>query len=163
MTRAELLNAIRLERVADDIWTLVNVPSPTRQEQKAAQVYAEMLSAAGAEVESQASDPRHPFVLARLNGNRAGRRILLAGHLDHIDVPHTAPARDASSIAGRGSADMKSGLAAIVEILRVLKAAGRGFPGEILVAAYGMHEAPIGDSSTLIRLIRRGITATPPL
>ena len=63
------------------------------------------------------------------------------------------------TITGRGSADMKSGLAAILEILRVLNAAGRDFPGEIIVAAYGMHEAPIGDSSTLIDLIRRGIAA----
>jgi len=159
MTSAGLLSSIRMERVAEDIWTLVNVPSPTGREQKAAQAYAEMLRAAGAEVGPEEPDPRRPCVLARLKGNRPGRRILLAGHLDHIAVPHAAPARDARTISGRGSADMKSGLAAIVEILRLLSAAGRDFPGEIMVAAYGMHEAPIGDSSTLTHLIQRGIAA----
>jgi acetylornithine deacetylase/succinyl-diaminopimelate desuccinylase-like protein len=157
MTSAGLVSSIRMERVAEDIWTLVNIPSPTGCEQKAAQAYAEMLRASGAEVEPDAPDPQRPFVVARLKGNRPGRRLLLAGHLDHIAVPHAAPSRDASTITGRGSADMKSGLAAVVEILRLLNAAGRDFPGEIMVAAYGMHEAPIGDSSTLTHLIRRGI------
>ncbi|MGD1000668.1 MAG: M20/M25/M40 family metallo-hydrolase [Candidatus Brocadiia bacterium] len=159
MTSAGLLSSIRMERVAEDIWTLVNIPSPTGCEQQAAQVYTKMLRASGAEVEPEAPDPQHPFVVARLKGNRPGKRILLAGHLDHIAVPHAAPARDARTISGRGSADMKSGLAVIVEILRLLNAAGRDFPGEILVAAYGMHEAPVGDSSTLTHLIRRGIAA----
>jgi acetylornithine deacetylase/succinyl-diaminopimelate desuccinylase-like protein len=159
MTSADLLSSIRIGRVAEDIWTLVNIPSPTGREQAAARAYADMLRASGAEVEPEAPDPQRPFVLARLKGNRPGRRILLAGHLDHIALPHAAPARDTCAITGRGSADMKSGLAAIVEILRLLNAAGRDFPGEILVAAYGMHEAPIGDSSTLAHLIRRGIPA----
>ena len=159
MASADLLSSIRIERVAEDLWTLVNVPSPTGREQQAAQVYANMLRTTGAEVEPEALDPQHPFVIARLKGNRPGRRILLAGHLDHIDVAHAAPTRSVTAITGRGSADMKSGLAAIVEILRLLDAAGRDFPGEILVAAYGMHEAPIGDSSTLNNLIRRGIAA----
>jgi len=159
MTRAEILSSIRMDRLAEDIWTLVNVPSPTGREQKAAQVYANLLRAAGAEVEPESGDPQHPCVFARLKGNRAGRPILLAGHLDHIDVAHAVPSRTASVVAGRGSADMKSGLAAIVEILRLLNAASRDFPGEVLVAAYGMHEAPVGDSSTLTQLIRRGIAA----
>jgi acetylornithine deacetylase/succinyl-diaminopimelate desuccinylase-like protein len=148
-----------MERVAEDIWTLVNIPSPTGSEQRAAQAYAEMLRASGAEVEPEAPDPQRLFVLARLKGNRPGRRLLLAGHLDHIALPHDEPTRDAHTITGRGSADMKSGLAAIIEILRLLNAAGRDFPGDILVAAYGMHEAPIGNSSTLVHLIRRGIPA----
>ena len=159
MTRDELLSSIRLERLAEDIWTLVSIPSPTGREQQVAQACADMLRASGAEVEPESGDPQHPIVVARMKGNRPGKRILLAGHLDHIDVAHPAPSRTASVITGRGSADMKSGLAAIVEILRLLNAAGRDFPGEILVAAYGMHEAPVGDSSTLINLIRRGIGA----
>ena len=76
MTSAELLSSIRMERVAEDIWTLVSIPSPTGREQKAAQAYADMLRAAGAEVESEPLDPQRPFVVARLKGNRPGRRIL---------------------------------------------------------------------------------------
>ena len=88
MTSAGLLSSIRMERVAEDIWTLVNIPSPTGCEQQAAQVYTKMLRASGAEVEPDAPDPQRPFVVARLKGNRPGRRLLLAGHLDHIAVLH---------------------------------------------------------------------------
>jgi len=154
---AILLSAVRSERIAEDLWTLVNIPSPTGDEGAAARAYADMLRAAGARVEPAASDAQHPSVVARLKGDRPGKRMQLAGHLDHIAVPHPAPARDDRTISGRGSADMKAGLAAILEILRVLDSAGRRFPGEILVTAYGMHEAPVGDSSTIAGLIRRGI------
>jgi acetylornithine deacetylase/succinyl-diaminopimelate desuccinylase-like protein len=72
-------------------------------------------------------------------------------------VPHAAPVRTATTIAARGVGDMKNGLAGILEIVRVLVETGCDFPGQVLVTAYGLHEAPVGDSSTLIGLIQRGV------
>jgi len=52
---------------------------------------------------------------------------------------------------------MKGGLAGILETVRVLKQTGCDFPGEVLVTAYGLHEAPLGLGEGLLNLIERGI------
>jgi acetylornithine deacetylase/succinyl-diaminopimelate desuccinylase-like protein len=48
-------------------------------------------------------------------------------------------------------------LSGILEVVRLLAEAGCQFPGEILVTAYGLHEAPQGDSKALFNLIKRGV------
>ena len=152
-----LLSSIHLDRIAEDLWTLVNIPSPPGQERRAAMAYADMLRSAGAEVHLDETNPASPSVIGRLKGIRPGRTLQLAGHIDHISLSHPSPTRDEKIISGRGSADMKNGLAAILEMVRVVKNGGCDFPGEILVTVYGMHEAPEGDSSVLNELIRRGV------
>jgi succinyl-diaminopimelate desuccinylase len=157
------IDRIRLERIADDLWHLVNIPSPTRKERDAALAFAAMLERAGASVQVDETLPSSPAVIGRLAGNRPGKTFQLAGHIDHIDVPHAPPSRDGGIIRGRGSADMKSGLAGILETVRVLAEAGCDFPGEILVTAYGLHEAPLGDGGSLISLIDKGIVGNAAL
>jgi len=153
----ELVDEVRRDRLASDLWELVRVPSPTRQEREVALRFAEMLESAGAEVEIDETLPDSPCVIGRLAGHRPGPVLQLAGHLDHIDVEHSPPERSEGIISGRGSADMKCGLAGILEVVRVLKAAGCEFPGRLLVTAYGLHEAPLGDSRGLLNLIERKV------
>jgi acetylornithine deacetylase/succinyl-diaminopimelate desuccinylase-like protein len=52
---------------------------------------------------------------------------------------------------------MKNGLAGILEIVNLLHSDGCRFPGQLLVTAYGLHEAPDGNSATILDLIKRGI------
>ncbi len=158
--QTDIIKRIDGRRMANDLWRLVNIPSPTGQEQAVLKAYAAMLSAAGASV-SLNSAPAS--VVGRLKGNRPGPVFQLAGHADHIAVPHASPTRTAATIGGRGAADMKAGLAGILEIIRVLKQGGCDFPGEVLVTVYGMHEAPLGNSSTLRGLIQRGIVGDAAL
>jgi len=132
---AAILDKIDSRRLGDVLWRLVNVPSPTGSERQAAIAFAEVLAAAGAEVEFDEGIPESPNVIGRLKGREPGPTFQLAGHLDHIDVPHPPPERDRESISGRGAADMKGGLALIVEVVRVLAESGRDFPGEVLVTA----------------------------
>jgi acetylornithine deacetylase/succinyl-diaminopimelate desuccinylase-like protein len=155
---APLSADVRLDRVADDLWRLVNIPSPTGTERAILTTYARLLADAGAKVSLHGS-----AVVGRLKGNRPGGTFQLAGHADHIDVPHPAPTRTARIVSGRGAADMKAGLAGILEVVRVLKLSGCDFPGQILVTVYGLHEAPAGDSSALRALIERGITGDAAL
>jgi acetylornithine deacetylase/succinyl-diaminopimelate desuccinylase-like protein len=152
----DLVNRISRRRLADDLWQLVNIPSPTLRERSVALRYAEMLSACGAAVEVDETLPESPNVIGRLRGARPGPTLQLAGHLDHVDVPHPPPERGVDIISGRGAADMKSGLAGMLEITRVLHQLG-DFPGELLITAYGRHEAPLGDSRGLRNLIERGV------
>jgi acetylornithine deacetylase/succinyl-diaminopimelate desuccinylase-like protein len=152
----ELLSGVNASRLAEDLWRLVNIPSPTGQERELAKVYANMLTQAGCEVIVERPEDDSPAVIGRLKGSLPGATLQLAGHLDHIPVSHAAPSRTDGTISGRGAADMKNGLAGIVEIVRALAAARSELPGEVLVTAWGLHEAPVGDSSTLRRLIEQG-------
>jgi len=158
-----VLESISLDRMADDLWRLVNIPSPTGHERPALLAFADMLREAGAEVDVDEANPKSPNAIGRLRGTRPGRTFQLAGHIDHIDVPHADPTRTDRTISGRGSADMKNGLAAILEIVRVLKSSGAKFAGELLITVYGMHEAPVGDASGVRGLIERGITGDAAL
>ena len=158
-TNAEkLLKRIDADIMAENIWRLVQVPSPTGNERAAAMLFAELLTQAGAEVRIDETISQSPNVIGVLKGSRKGKVLQLAGHLDHIDMAHESPSRQGGIISGRGSADMKNGLAGIIEIVRILKESGCDFPGEILVTAYGLHEAPVGDSRGLLNLISDGVT-----
>ena len=75
----------------------------------------------------------------------------------NIDKPHPAPKRESYLISGRGSADMKNGLAGILEVVRVLHKRGCDFAGEILVTAYGQHETPVGNQQPLIHILESGV------
>lgn len=152
-----LLKQINAERMADCLWALVRTPSPTGHEQEAASVFADLLAKAGARVHMDHTLPASPSVIGRLTGRRPGPVLQLAGHLDHINIPHAPPQKDGTRISGRGSADMKNGLAGILEIVRILNETGRRFPGELLITAYGLHEAPDGDSRGLQNLLQNGV------
>jgi acetylornithine deacetylase/succinyl-diaminopimelate desuccinylase-like protein len=150
-----LVGRIEQARIADDLWRLVSVSSPTGRERDAALLYAELLKTCGAEVEIDESIPASPSVIGRLKGGAPGPTLQLAGHIDAIDVPHEKPARSGDTISGRGSADMKAGLASILEIVRLLAAEPGAFAGSLLVTVYGRHEAPVGKSEALQGLIAR--------
>ena len=145
------------ERLRDQLWQLVQVPSPTGQERQAALLFAKLLKKAGASVTIDETLPNSPNIIGRLKGNKPGPVIQLAGHIDHINIPHPAPKLEQDRISGRGSADMKNGLAGILEIIQILHETGCSFPGEILVTAYGLHEAPDGDSKGLLNLLEKGV------
>lgn len=162
-TCQDILDSVNLRRIADDLWRLVNIPSPTRRERQAALAFADLLAGAGAEVEVDETLHDSPSVIGRLKGNRPGETFQLAGHIDHIDVAHPAPQRDQDTIRARGAADMKGGLAGILETVRVLRETGCDFPGDILVTVYGLHEAPLGDARGLLSLIERGIVGDAAL
>jgi len=153
----DILGRIDSERLADDLWRLVNIASPTGREREIACAYADMLTSAGASVEVDETRRSSPSVIGRLQGKSPGATFQLAGHLDHIDVPHAPPVRDVKRICARGAADMKAGLACTLEVVRVLHDTDCDFPGELLVTAYGLHEAPIGDGAGLRDLIEKGI------
>ena len=152
-----IIEQVKSGRLSKNLWKLVNIPSPTRQERNASLAFAEMLSEAGAHVKLDESLPDSPSVIGRLQGNRPGKTIQLAGHIDHIDKSHPKPTRNDKSMSGRGAADMKNGLAGILEVVSVLNENGCDFPGEVLVTSYGLHESPLGDHRGLLNLIKRGI------
>ena len=142
-----------------ETYRFVSVPSPTGEEAAFARTYAALLEEIGLEVELDDEWPASPSVIGRWQGAEGGRVLQLDGHLDAIVVPHAPPVLDlaAGVVRGRGSADMKGGLAAIAHAVRALRQAEVPLAGGLLVTAHGLHEAPGGDQRTIRSLLRKGV------
>ena len=124
-----------------------------------AEFLARVLTAWGFEVDLIEAIPGRPSVLARIGGGHGGRSLLLNGHLDTVGVegmthaPFTSDVRD-GRLYGRGSADMKSGIAALCAA--AARAADTTLGGEVIIAAVADEEfASAGTRS----LLEAGVTA----
>jgi acetylornithine deacetylase len=99
-----------------------------------------------------------PNLVATLKGAGGGRSLLLNGHTDVIPVgegwsqdPWSAAIRD-GRIYGRGSADMKSGVASHIVAVELIKAAGLKLKGDVLINVVVDEE--VSGHGTLDTVIR---------
>ena len=148
-------------RLRDLTLELVEVESPTGDTADVARLYARRLEEIGMEVEVLDDPfPATPIVIGRLRGSEPGPTIVLNGHLDTVPIPHDPARVEDGRVWGRGSADMKGPVAAATEAVRVVAASGRSFPGELVLVAIGLHEAPGGRGEDLTWLLgEHGFTA----
>lgn len=127
-------------------------------EREAARALAEVLRAWGFRVEVHDAAPGRPNVIARI-GSPGGRTLMLNGHLDVVGTdgmrhpPFDATERE-GRLYGRGSSDMKSGVAAMCAA--AARAADAGLDGEIVIAAVADEE---WESAGTRVLLERGIRA----
>lgn len=126
---------------------LVRIPSvhdPVRgtTEEAAAEAVAEQLRAFGWEPHYEDVAPGRPNVWAVVEGGRPGPTLLLEGHTDVVTAgdltgwtvdPFGGDVVD-GRLYGRGSADMKAGVAAMLFAARAVADDGP-FPGRIVLAA----------------------------
>lgn len=156
--RADVIrDAIDLERLTRTAIALMEIPSPTCHAAAVADKLASTLREEGFEVERPLADwPESPAVVARLRSAKPGPVLQFAGHLDTVHLPYVPPRLEEGILYGQGAADMKAGLAAAIEAMRVLRDA-RCLPGGgVLLSAHDHHEAPWGDSRQMHALIRDG-------
>jgi acetylornithine deacetylase/succinyl-diaminopimelate desuccinylase-like protein len=155
---AEVLRrAIDRRRLVETARQLVAVPSRTGEAGPAADRLAELLRADGFPVERPvAGHAAAPAVVVRLGGGRPGRVIQFDGHLDTVHLPFVPPAVEGDRLTGSGTSDMKGGIAAAVEALRVLRDTKALPAGGVLLTAHDLHEAPWGDGRQLDQLIAEG-------
>jgi len=128
---------------------LVRIPSvvrpgdPSATEAEVADYVARWLAREGLDVETQPVAPGRPNVLAWLGERGAGPTLLLEGHTDVVTEgdpadwrypPFSADVAD-GKIWGRGSADMKGGLAAAMVAAAAIKRSGVPLGGRLLVGA----------------------------
>jgi acetylornithine deacetylase len=99
-----------------------------------------------------------PNLVATWKGEGGGRSLLLNGHTDVIPVgegwnddPWSATIRD-GRIYGRGSADMKSGVASHIMAVELIKAAGLKLKGDVLINVVVDEE--VSGHGTLDTVIR---------
>jgi acetylornithine deacetylase len=112
--------------------------------------------AMGVPVELQEVAPGRPNVVATLEGRAPGRSLMLCGHIDTVGVsgmtePFDPVARD-GRLHGRGSQDMKSGVAAMVDAVRAVAEGGGLAAGRVVVACVVDEEhSSIGADAVVTR------------
>jgi acetylornithine deacetylase len=123
-----------------------------------AELTAGWLRTWGYDVRMVEAPPGRPSVLARL-GLGSAPSLILCGHLDTVGVdgmivdPFAAEVRD-GRLWGRGAADMKGGVAALLAAAR--DAAERGVGGQLLIALTADEEEA---GAGCLRLIEEGLHA----
>lgn len=127
-------------------------------EADAAQLLAEVLGRWGFDVSLHEAAPGRPNVVARI-GSGGGRSLMFNGHLDVVGVegmthaPFVPTVRD-GRLYGRGSCDMKAGVAAMCAA--AWRAARDGLGGELVLAAVCDEEF---DSLGTRALVASGVRA----
>jgi acetylornithine deacetylase len=152
-----VLAAIDPDRLLRTAVALVDVPSPTRSAGAVADRLASILEADGFAVERPEADwPEAPAVVVRFDSGRPGRILQFDGHLDTVHLPFVPARIEDGNLYGSGASDMKGGIAAFVEALRVLRDHALLPGGAILLTAHDHHEGPWGDRRQLRALLRDG-------
>jgi acetylornithine deacetylase/succinyl-diaminopimelate desuccinylase-like protein len=153
-----LQSSLHRQRLVDTVVKLVEVPSPTGTAGAVADRLADLLTQDGFAVERPvAGHPASPAVVVRWHSGRPGPTLQFNGHLDTVHLPFVPPSVAGDLVTGSGASDMKSGVAAAVEALRILRQTDALPGGSILLTAHDTHEAPWGFGEQLNELIRQGI------
>ncbi|MFL5701273.1 MAG: M20/M25/M40 family metallo-hydrolase [Ktedonobacteraceae bacterium] len=107
-----------------------------------------LLTQAGCQTSILALDPARPNLVARLKGQGSAPPLLLQGHVDVVTTEkqnwqHPPFAGDITDgfIWGRGTLDMKGGVAMMVAAFLRAQAEGASLPGDILLTILSDEEA----------------------
>jgi succinyl-diaminopimelate desuccinylase len=121
---------------------LTRIPSPIGEEKALCDYVQERLSrAVGAAAITRFRDS----LIVRAHEKPGAQRIALVGHLDVVRTQHDGPPRiEGDLLYGAGAADMKSGLAIMVELCERLKPGS--LPVDLTLVFYEREEGPFAEN-----------------
>lgn len=168
------------DRIESDLDTLVAIPSITGDESGVQDEMVRLMAAVGLDVISFDGDPSEmagdpdwpgsemareilPVAAGTLRGASPGPRLLLIGHVDVVPpgnlrtwtTPPFQPTVRDGNMYGRGSCDMKGGVVAALEAVRMLVEAGADLAGEVVLATVPSEEDGGGGA---LAAVRAGLT-----
>lgn len=174
-----VVDAVSEDALVELVGELVEIPSLSGEETAGQRVVADRLTAVGMDVDTWEIDVAeladHPWYSAEVDrdvalgvvghiGDGDGPTLLLDGHIDVVPTgdpndwtspPFTASVRG-GRVYGRGTCDMKGGLAAAIHAAEVLVASGVELAGRLSIASVVGEED--GGCGTLA-LLEHGVTA----
>ena len=128
----ELPAPVDTEWIADCTETLTRVHSVTMAETEVCHMYEQMMRDVGLEVDVREVTPGRNNLYARIPGTGNGDSLMLNGHLDTIPIGHCPPCyRKDNRIYGRGTTDMKGGMAAALGAIKALTESGVKLAGDL--------------------------------
>lgn len=123
-------------------------------EAAAAEVARAFMAAAGMDVEVEEVLPGRPNVIGVLEGSEPGPTVMLCGHLDTVgvegmDAPFSPRMDDDGRLYGRGSQDMKGGVAAMLGAAAMLAPSWKR--GKLIVAGVIDEEYESAGAEALVK------------
>lgn len=160
-----VLAAVNEAYTLDLACRLVRIPSVYRPEEPGANeaavaaLVATELRQLGLEVHVEDAAPGRPNVIGDWIGRGPGPLLILEGHSDVVtegdagawSVPPFGGVVVDGRLYGRGSADMKGGVAAAIAAVRAIRDAGATIPGRIRVAVVADEEGMMIGIKSFIR------------
>lgn len=149
------LDRLLADLVAIDSVNPTLVPGAAGEAAMARRIIEE-LDAIGLTVEVQVVAAGRPNVVGTLRGRAPGRSLMLCGHIDTVgvsgmDAPFDPVLKD-GRLYGRGAQDMKGGVAAMIDAVRVVAEGGGLDAGEVIVACVVDEEhSSIGADALVTR------------
>jgi acetylornithine deacetylase len=157
-------------RLLDLTQRLIAIPTenPPGNERLAAEFLADYCAGNGWAVDVSEAVPGRPNVVARITGRAPGPRLIFDGHLDVVPAgdgwttqPYTSVLTDGRLI-GRGAADMKGGVAAMIAAAEAVQRADIPVRGELILAAVADEEEGNAGTRSLVESGLRGTWAIVP-
>lgn len=145
-THENVLELVDQEWIARQTLALVQTPSVTMDEATVCAQYCELMKEIGLEVDLREVTPGRNNLYAKIAGYGDGPSLVFNGHLDTIPIGDcVAPGRDGDTITGRGTTDMKGGMASLVGAAKALIESGVNLKGDVWVTAVVGHEETVAD------------------
>lgn len=121
----------------------------------------------GMDVEIQEAAPGRPNVVGVIEGRKPGRSLMLCGHIDTVGVEGMKapfdPVQKDGRIYGRGSQDMKGGVASMIGAAGKIATSGGLDSGKLIIAAVADEEyASIGADAVVTRWKADAAVVTEP-
>ena len=134
-----------------------NTTNPPGNEAECIHCIDTLLTEAGFQTTILANDPARPNLIARLAGQGNARPLLLQGHIDVVTTekqdwqqpPFEGKIVD-NYLWGRGTLDMKGGVAMMLAALLRAKAEGTSLPGDVVLTLLSDEEAGGDDGAKFL-------------
>lgn len=159
-SRGELVSDEGILQLLSDLIRIDSV-SPSlvpggQGEAEIARHLGDYMQSMGLEVRYQEFLPGRPNVIGVLKGTGGGKSLMLNGHIDTVntagmDIDPLYPRYEDGKVYGRGSFDMKGGVAAMVEAASAIARSGRRLRGDVIVTGVGDEEYASAGTEAIVR------------